>query len=157
MTAAQSGPTYHKVSSKSLLDLNSSTKLTLNEPAIITAHVRSTTEGYSFTLLVCSRGGGSGQSSRGGGGSGPAGGGVRCQVQLLGGVRSSCWGGGLGPAAGGGSGPGGWVSPASGGGVSILRPLAGGMALAFTQEDFFVHMLKIIFHRAKVACAGRPL
>ena len=39
-------------------------------------------EGYSFTLLVCSRGGG--------------------------------------------------------GGVSILRPLAGGMPLAFTQEDFLV-------------------
>ena len=69
-----------------------------------TARVRSTTEGHSFTLLVCSRGGGGGcQVSPagggggqvqlpGGGGSGPAAGGVG-QVQLLG-------RGGSGPAAG---------------------------------------------------------
>ena len=40
------------------------------------------------------------------------------QVQPAGGVRSSCQGGG--------------------GGSSILHPLAGGMPLAFTQEDFLV-------------------
>ena len=70
-----------------------------------------------------------------------------------GGVRSS-WGGS--DPAGGGSGPGGGgqVQPAggesvqpggggsvSGGGrVSISCPLAGGMPLAFTQEDFLVPM-----------------
>ena len=63
----------------------------------------------------------------------------------------SSWGGGqVNPAGGvqvkgqssqGGSGqrsiqPGGVTS--SRGGVSILRPLAGGMPLAFTQEDFLV-------------------
>ena len=50
--------------------------------------------------------------------------------------------GGVSPAGGGE----GWVSPAwgggqssqEGGGVSILRPFVGGMALAFTQEDFLV-------------------
>ena len=87
----------------------------------ITARVRSTREGNSFTLLVCSRGGqvqpaggGSGpasrgvgvRSSRGGGGSGPAGG-VR-SVQLVGGV--SQWGG---------------VSPAGGGGGQHLAPSCG--------------------------------
>ena len=83
------------------------------EDFLITARVRSTTEGYSFTLLVCSQGGvrssrgGSGPAAGGGGqvqllgGSGPAaGGGGGFQVQLPGGFRSSCWGG-SGPAAGG--------------------------------------------------------
>ena len=104
-------------------------------------------------------GGGSGQSADGGVRSSRQGG-VRSvsrwggQVQLAGGVRSSCWGGsgqssdgrGSGPARGGVSGPageGGGSGPARGGsvsegGVSILRPLAGGMPLAFTQEDFLV-------------------
>ena len=46
--------------------------------------------------------------------------------QSVGGVRSQLVGGrGSGPAAGG---------------VSILRPLAGGMPLAFTQEDFLVNI-----------------
>ena len=65
------------------------------------------------------------------------GGGVR-SVQLGGGggqVQPA--GGGSGPAAGGQVQPGGGSGPA-GGGVSILRPLAGGMPLAFTQEDFLV-------------------
>ena len=35
---------------------------------IFTARVRSTTEGYSFTLLVCSQGGGLGPAAGGGGG-----------------------------------------------------------------------------------------
>ena len=136
---------------------------------LITVRVRSTTEGYSFTLLVCSRGGGgvSGPASGGGGvrssrwgggsgpargGSGPAAGGGGASGPAAGGeFRSSCWGGGSGPAgegggqvqlAGGGvrfSWGGGSVS--GGGGVSILRPLAGGMPLAFTQEDFLVFLL----------------
>ena len=84
-----------------------------------------------------SRGGGvSGQSSRGGQVS-PAGGG--------GGVRSLQPGGGsVQPAGGvgvsqrGGVSPAGWGGSAGGRGVSILRPLAGGMPLAFTQEDFLV-------------------
>ena len=76
------------------------------------------------------------------GGSGPAGG-----------VRSSQPGGQVQPG-GGGSGPagGGQVQPGGGqvqlaggvsqwGGVSILRPLAGGMPLAFTQEVFLIHSL----------------
>ena len=69
-------------------------------------------------------GGGSGPAA--GGESGPAGGG---QVQLPGGVRSSCRRGGSGPA---------------GGGVSILCPLAGGMPLAFTQEDFLVSVFFLV-------------
>ena len=92
-----------------------------------------------FSLCPHLGGGGSGhsgdrggvRSSRGGGQvSQPMGG----QVQL-GGVRSvSRWGGGqVQLAGGGGSGP-----SADGGVVSILRPLAGGMPLAFTQEDFLV-------------------
>ena len=53
----------------------------------------------------------------------------------------SRWGGGQVQLVGGWSGQsadgrGGQVQP--GGGVSILRPLAGGMPLAFTQEDFLV-------------------
>ena len=94
-------------------------------------------------------GGGQVQLAGGGGGSGPASGGGG-QVQLAG-------GGGSGPASGGGQvqlagGGVGQVQPgggqvqlaggrgqsAGGGGVSILRPLAGGMPLAFTQEDFLV-------------------
>ena len=82
-------------------------------------------------------GGGQVRVQLGGGGSGqsPAGGGVRSvqpgggQVSPAGGVGQSSWGGGVSPAGGG-------VSPA--GGVSILRPLAGSMPLAFTQEDFLV-------------------
>ena len=67
---------------------------------IFTARVRSTTEGYSFTLLVCSQGWGSGPAASGGG-SGPAAreGGSGPAAR---GVRSSCQGGGSGPAAGGG-------------------------------------------------------
>ena len=87
------------------------------------------TEGYSFTLLVCSHGGWGVSSVQPGGqvqlpgvgvvrsscwrggqvqlpgrGSGPAAGGF--QVQLLGGVRSSCrWGGQVQLLGGGGSGP----------------------------------------------------
>ena len=96
---------------------------------LITARVRSTTEGYSFTLLVCSRGGGSAgkgrvRSSRGGGQVQL--GGVRSswggQVQLSagGGVRSSCRGG-SGPAARGGQVqlPGGGVSVSRGGGQHL--------------------------------------
>ena len=109
-------------------------------------------EGNSFTLLVCPQGGG-GQVQPGGrggqvsqptgGGSGPAGeggsgpaGGVRSSQ---GGSGQSADGGGSGPAGGGVrsvSRGGGQVQPA--GGVSILRPLAGSMPLAFTQEDFLV-------------------
>ena len=69
-----------------------------------------------------------------------------------GGVRSVQPGGGSGqvsPASRGQVSPagGGQVSPVGGGGgsgqsadggVSILHPLAGGMPLAFTQEDFLV-------------------
>ena len=64
---------------------------------------------------------------RGGGGSGPAGG------EGGGGVRSvSRWGGQV--QLGGGQ------SVSGGEGVSILRPLAGGMPLAFTQEDCLVEI-----------------
>ena len=49
-------------------------------------------------------------------------------------VKGQCSQGGSGPASGGG----GQVQPAGGDGVSILHPLAGGMPLAFTQEDFLV-------------------
>ena len=59
---------------------------------------------------------GGGQVQPAGGGSGPAGRG---------------WGGGSVPGRGG-------VRSCQRGGVSILRPLAGGMPLAFTQEDFLV-------------------
>ena len=61
--------------------------------SIFTARVHSTREGFSFTLLVCSQGGGVRSSRRGG--SGPAGGGIR-----------SSWRGegGSGPAGGGGGG-----------------------------------------------------
>ena len=92
-------------------------------------------------MLVCSRGGGSGPAAGGGqvqpgggarsnrqGGSGPAAGGGQIQRR---GVRSS-WGG-QSSLRGGGS-----VQPVGGGGVSILRPLAGGMPLAFMHEDFLV-------------------
>ena len=72
-------------------------------------------------------GGGSGQSRWGGGQVSPAGRGG--SVQLVGGVRSVHPGGGQSSWGGGQS---------VGGGVSILRPLAGGMPLAFTQEDFLV-------------------
>ena len=79
-----------------------------------------------------------GQSSRGGGEVvvskvNPAGG-VRSKVNQAGGVRSKvnpAGGRGGQVQLGGGSGP-------AGGGVSILRPLVGGMPLAFTQEDFLV-------------------
>ena len=43
-----------------------------------------------------------------------------------------------GPVAGGGSVQPGGGGQSAGGGVSILRPLASGMPLAFTQEDFLV-------------------
>ena len=58
-----------------------------------------------------------------------------------GGVRSVSrrGGGGSGPASGGGGGG------QSAGGVSILRPLAGGMPLAFTQEDFLVSLRYLLF------------
>ena len=112
---------------------------------IFTARVRSTTEGYSFTLLVCSQGGAQVQLSGGGVRSSCWGrGGVRSscgggQDQLLGGgVRSSCRGGISSSCRGGvRSSQGGSVQPGVGG-VSILHPLAGGMPLAFTQEDFLV-------------------
>ena len=86
-------------------------------PRFFTARVRSTTEGYSFTLLVCSRGGGgSGPAggvrskvnpARGGGGvrskvnqpgGGGGGGSVRSKVNPVGGVRSKvnpAWGVGV--------------------------------------------------------------
>ena len=120
-------------------------------------------EGNSFTLFVSPHlGGGSGQVSCWGGSGQSVSwwggcqvsqltGGVRsvswrgaqvsqlmgegCQVSQPGGVRSSWWGG-SGPA-----GRGGQVHLGGGqsvGGVSILRPLAGSMPLAFTQEDFLV-------------------
>ena len=54
-----------------------------------------------------------------------------------GGQVSPAGGGGQVSPAGGGSVQPGGVSPA-GGGVSIFRPLAGSMPLAFTQEDFLV-------------------
>ena len=88
--------------------------------------------------------GGGGQVQPGGGQVQLAGGGG--QVQLAGGgqvqpggVRSSWRGGVSGPAVGVSSSwpGGGQVQP---GGVRILRPLAGGMPLAFTQEDFLVFM-----------------
>ena len=50
-------------------------------------------------------------------------------------------GGGSGRSADGGRGG---EGPAGRGGVSILRPLAGGMPLAFTQEDFLVLLLNCI-------------
>ena len=57
---------------------------------------------------------------------------------LGGGVRSvSRRGGGSGQSA---DREGSGQSADEGGGVSILRPLAGGMPLAFTQEDFLVRM-----------------
>ena len=87
-------------------------------------------------MSVHTWGGGSGQVSRGGG-SGPAGGG---QVQP-GGGSGPAGKGGSGPATGGGGGSGPAVEgfrSSRGGGVSILRPLAGSMPLAFTQEDFLV-------------------
>ena len=114
-------------------------------------------EGNVFSVCPHLGGGGGVRSSWGvvrssRGGSGPAGG---CQVQLVGGgqvqpggVRSSQGGqvqpggvrssqGGSGPARGGsGSARGGGVRSSQQGGVSILCPLAGGMPLAFTQEDF---------------------
>ena len=77
------------------------------------------------------RGGRSGESSRGEGQSSQQGGGGQSSWQV--GVRS------VQLAGGGGS-----VQPAGGGsvqlegGVSILRPLADSMPLAFTQEDFLV-------------------
>ena len=93
---------------------------------------------------VCSHLGGEGvqvsQLTGGGGQVQPAGGGVRSswpgggQVQP-GGVRSSRGGGQVQPPGGGGGG-----SVSRGGRVSILRPLAGGMPLAFTQEDFLVKL-----------------
>ena len=83
-----------------------------------TARVRSTTEGYSFTLLVCSRGGGSGPAA-GGGGAGskvnPVGGGCQGQRSIqLGGrgrVRSSCQGS-----------SGSKVNPAGGEGQRSIQP-----------------------------------
>ena len=123
------------------------------EIQIFTARIRRMGEGNVLTRVcpsVCPQGGGGIRSSCWGGG----------QIQLPGGgvVRSSCRGG-SGPAAGGGGQvqlPGGGVrssyrlggqvqqgglgQSAGGGGVSILRPLAGGMPLAFTQEDFLVSM-----------------
>ena len=72
----------------------------------------------------------------------PGGGGGVRSVQLGGwGVRSVQPGGGSGQSSRGGqsSWGGGSVQPVGGGGVvSTLRPLAGGMPLAFMQEDFLV-------------------
>ena len=100
--------------------------------------------------------GGGVRSSRGvrsswwGGGSGPASWGGVGQVQPGGWVRSSQGRGvgqvqpvgGVGQVQPGGVGQ---VQPAGGGqsagGVSILRPLAGGMPLAFTQEVFLVSLI----------------
>ena len=76
-------------------------------------------EGNVFSLFTLGGGSGGVRSSRGGGG----------QVQLAGGGQVQP-GGASGPAGGGGQ-----LQP---GGVMILRPLAGGMPLAFTQEDFLV-------------------
>ena len=93
---------------------------------------------------------GGGQISQPGGGGGvrskvnPARRGVRSKVNPAGGVRSSWRGGQVkGQSSQEGQvqpGGGGQVQLA-GGGVSILRPLAGGMPLAFTQEDFLVSYL----------------
>ena len=107
-------------------------------------------EGNVFSLFTPGGGGGVRSSWQGGirsscrgGGSDPAaGGGGGGQVQLPGG-SGPAGGGGSGPAARGGSGPaagGGsvWRGGGQSGGVSILCPLAGGMPLAFTQEDFLV-------------------
>ena len=69
-------------------------------------------------------GGGSGLADWGG--SGPAGG-VSGQY-TGGGVRYSQWGGSSQRG----------VRSSQRGGVSILRPLVGGMPLAFMQEDFLV-------------------
>ena len=96
-------------------------------------------EGNVFSLFTS--GGGGGQSSRGGGGVSRASGGGGLSSQWgEGGGQSSQWGGSVQPAGGGGG-----VSPASRGGarqggVSQDRNYytAGGMPLAFTQEDFLV-------------------
>ena len=119
-------------------------------------------EGNVFSLSTL-WGGGSGQS--------PAGGGVRSESSR-GGVRSVQPGGGQVRAQPGGgvrsepSRGGGQVSPAGGGvrsvqpgggvrsagGVSILRPIAGGMPLAFTQEDFLVFYFFILNNYNFYAC-----
>ena len=131
-------------------------------------------EGNSFTLFVCPHLGGGVRSVSRRGGSGPAGGGSGPASWggsgPAGGVRSS-WRG-SGPAGGGGvrssrggqvqlRGGVGQVQPAGGvrsswqggvsqpGGVSILRPLAGGMPLAFTQEVFLVYLNEIPRTRTK--------
>ena len=57
------------------------------------------------------------------------------QVSPAGGGGSGQLGGGVSPASGGGGQSSRW---GDGGGVSILHPLAGGMPLAFMQEDFLV-------------------
>ena len=90
-------------------------------------------EGNVFTL---STPGGVRSVQPGGGQVSPAGGGLR-SVQLRGGgrVRSVQPGGWVGQSSRGG---GGSVSRR---GVSILHPLAGGMPLAFTQEDFLVFLV----------------
>ena len=77
-------------------------------------------------------------------------GGVRSKVNPGGGVRSSRGGQVKGQSSRGGGGGGSGqrsIQPVGSGqrsiqpgGVSILCPLAGGMPLAFTQEDFLVHV-----------------
>ena len=66
----------------------------------------------------------------------PGGGQVRVQPGGGGQVRVQPGGGQVSRGWGGGS-----VQPA--GGVSILRPLTGGMPLAFTQEDFLVSVFSV--------------
>ena len=92
----------------------------------ITARVRSTREGNVLTRVcpsICLSTGGGAQVSWQGGGD---------QVQPVGGGQVSQ------PMGGGVSGPAGGGGVSQQGGVSILHPLAGGMPLAFTQEDFLV-------------------
>ena len=75
----------------------------------------------------------------------------------LGGGSVQPGGGQVSPAGGGSVQRGGGVSPAGRGGVSqwgrgvsILRPLAGSMPLAFTQEDFLV--LKMLVDNLPYVC-----
>ena len=98
-------------------------------------------EGWGKVMFsVCSHlgGGGLGQSADGGGGGQvqPGGGGQVSQPTEGGGgqVSQPTGGGGVRSSRGRGGQSAGW-----GGGVSILRPLAGDMPLASTQEDFLVY------------------
>ena len=126
---------------------------------VITARIRRMGKGNVLTSVcpsVCPRGGVRSSNQQPIGGVSPAGGG---QVQpgggsvQLGWVRSSQ--GGVQVQPGGGQ-----VQLREGvrssrGGVSILRPLAGGMPLAFTQEDFLVVYCRN--ETSEVHCSVRQL